>query len=146
MGRNRNGVIVGGVVAFIGLGLGAFMAWDIMIANLAKRIMAYDNPNPNVPALRAALAHNPNDAAANLCLGRYDFLHHHEQAAIRELQQVAALEPEDSPCKSEALQFLSLAERKTGRGDLALTTLRRLATHHDGFGEKAREYVARHGG
>ena len=143
---NKTGLIVGGVLVVILLVIGAFMAGTIQLAKSAKRIMAYDNPNANIPALRAAVAHNPHDTAAYMNLGRYDYMHHNYQAAIQELQQVTRTEPADSLYNSEALMLLGAAQKRTGHPDEAMTTSRHLATHNDGYGRNARKYVAQHGG
>lgn len=143
---SRNAPVIGGVIACVCLLLTAFLVFDIKIANESKRIMAYNNPRPNIPALRAAVARQPNDAAAWMNLGRYDYFHHNYGAAVPELQQVTRLEPESSDYNSEALFWLANAQLRTGHDDQARATYQHLATYPDVYGSKAREYMSREGG
>ena len=71
-------------------------------------------------------------------------MHGDYASAAPELQQAARLEPPDGHFKSVTLFLLGAALLRTHQTAQAMAVERQLATYHDGFGRKARDYLAKH--
>lgn len=131
--------IVSWALFFDTLVVAAFMPFAIWIANEALRVSAYSNTNES--AVRAALAKNPDDAAAHASLGMIDNMRGDRAGAMAEWRQVLRVEPDNV----DALLLLGAALSHAGKVDAARPLFQRLAARNDGFSANARKWLARHG-
>lgn len=117
----------------------AVLPFSIWVANLALNMSAYDNPNE--VEVRAALAKNPDDAAAHSSLAQIDGRRGDEAGAIAEERQVLRVEPDNT----DALILLGGRLTQTGRIDEARPVFQKLAARNDVYSDNARRWLARHG-
>jgi len=131
----RNILVFSGIIGTICLGL--FLAWDIKTANEAKRIGAYNNPD--VAAVRTALARNPNDAAAISSMAFSDIGHSNWAGALPEFQQLVRLEPSNR----EARFMLAHAQMRTEHQAEARQSFQELALQNDLWGRAAKRNLGK---
>lgn len=117
----------------------AVLPFSIWVANLALRLSAYDNPNE--AEVRAALAKNPDDAAAHSSLAQIDGRRGDEAGAIAEERQVLRVEPDNI----EALILLGGRLTQMGRIEEARPVFQKLAARNDAYSDNARRWLVRHG-
>ena len=132
--------IVSWVLFFDTLVVAAFMPFAVWIASEALRVSAYSNTNETV--VRAALAKNPNDAAAHSSLGMIDNMRGDQAGAMAEWRQVLRVEPDNA----DALLLLGGALTRAGKVEEARPLFQRLAARNDQFSANARKWLGRHGG
>ena len=118
----------------------AFGGFAILVAGEASRITAYNNPNET--EVRAAIAKNPNDAAAHSSLAHIDMRHQDHTGEIAEWRQVLRVEPDNL----DALILLGGRLNQEGQISEARPIFQRLAARNDKFSVNARKWLARHGG
>ncbi len=116
----------------------AVLPYSIWVANLALRLSAYDNPNE--AQVRAALAKNPDDAAAHSSLARIDGMRGDHAGEIAEWRQVLRVEPDNT----DALLRLGGRLTQAGRIDEARPVFQKLAARNDAYSDNARRWLARH--
>ena len=117
-----------------------FLPFGIWIAVLTAHAAAYNNPNET--EVRAALARNPDDAAAHSSLAQIDMLRHDYAGEMREWRQVLRVEPDNE----DALLMLGGRLSQTGRVEEARPLYARLAARNGPYSVNARKWLARHGG
>ena len=118
----------------------AFLPVGIWIAVSAAHVAAYSNPNE--AEVRAAIARNPNDAAAHSSLAMIDEMRGDRAGQIAELRQVLRVEPDNL----DALLLLGGRLTQEGKINEARPLFLRLAARNDKFSVNARKWLARHGG
>lgn len=118
----------------------AFGGFAIWLAGEALHIFAYNNPNET--EVRAALARNPNDAAAHSSLAHIDMMHGDHAGEIAEWRQVLRVEPDNL----DALILLGGRLSHEGKISEARPIFQRLAARNDKYSVNARKWLARHGG
>ncbi len=118
----------------------AFGGFAIWIAGQALRDFAYNNPNE--AEVRAAIAKNPNDAAAHSSLAHLDMMRGDHAGDIAEWQQVLRVEPDNL----DALLVLGGQLSQERRISEARPIFLRLAARNDQYSVNARKWLARHGG
>lgn len=118
------------VVAF-----GSFAVW---IAGRAAQLSAYNNTNE--AKVRAAIARNPDDAAAHSSLAHIDHLRRDRAGEMAEWRQVLRVEPDNL----DALILLSGKLSYDGRIEEARPLYQRLAARHDQFSANARVWLVQH--
>ena len=131
----KRNLAIGIVVAACAAG---FMAWDIKVAREAKRIGEYSNSN--VAEVKAALARNPEDAAAHSSMAQIDELHGDPAGAAQEYRQLIALEPDNREAK---LLFAANLARTNRRAE-ARPVFLDLARQDDGAGRAAQRWLKNH--
>jgi len=117
----------------------AFLPFVIWAANLALQISAASNPNE--AEVRAALARNPNDAAAHSSLGLIDGTHGDHAGEIAEFRQVLRIEPDNE----NALWIVGVRLTKAGRTGEARPLFQKLAAANDSYSDNAHKWLAKHG-
>lgn len=116
----------------------AFLPFGIWLANLTLHLSAYDNPNE--AEVRAALAKNPDDAAAHSSLAQIDGRRGDEAGAIAEERQVLRVEPDNT----DALILLGGRLTQAGRIEEARPVFQKLAARNDAYSDNARRWLAKH--
>ena len=117
-----------------------FLPFGIWIAVLTAHAAAYNNPNET--EVRAAIARNPNDAAAHSSLAHIDMMRGDRAGDIAEWQQVLRVEPDNL----DALLVLGGQLSQERRISEARPIFLRLAARDDKYSVNARKWLARHGG
>lgn len=131
--------IVSWALFFNTLFVAAFGVFALWIAGEALRVSAYSSTNE--AEIRAALAKNPNDAAAHSSLGMIYSRRGDRMRSMAEWRQVLRVEPDNV----DALLLVSADLSRAGRIDEARPLFQRLAARHDDFSANARRWLARHG-
>lgn len=119
------------VVAF-----GSFALW---LANRAMNISAYNNSNE--AEVRAALAKNPNNAAAHSSLALIDRERGDHVGEVAEYRRVLRVEPDNT----DALILLGGRLTQARRIEEARPIFQKLAARNDAYSDNARRWLARHG-
>lgn len=117
----------------------AFLPFAIWLAVVAQRNFAYSNPNET--EVRAALARNPNDAAAHTSLARIDSQHRNYAGAMAEWREVLRVEPDNN----DALLLLAHELARAHRPDEARALYQKLASGNGPYRDGAQKWLARYG-
>ena len=117
----------------------AFLPFGIWTANLAQNISAYNNLNET--EVRAALAKDPNDAAAHSSLAGIDRERGDHAGEVAEYRQVLRVEPDNQ----DALLLLGGRLTRAGRIDEARPLYQKLAAGNGPYIGNARRWLARYG-
>jgi len=122
------------VVSSLVIGL---MVVSVRIANEAKRIGAYSNPDAT--ASRLAVRQNPNNAAAHMSLAHYYNIagSRYDSQAVQELQEVVRIEPQNREAKFMLAYKLSKINQKAK----ALQLYQELAQQQDNWGKAALKHL-----
>lgn len=118
----------------------AFLPFSIWIAGVALRSVAYSNPNET--EVRAALRKNPNDPAAHSSMARIDSQNHNFAGAMAEWREVLRVEPDND----DALFRLARELDRAHRSDEARPLYHKVASRNGPYRDRARKWLARHGG
>lgn len=116
----------------------AFGAFALHLASDTTRLIAYSNTNE--VEVRAALAKNPDDAAAHSSLAMIYSMRGDTARAMAEDQQVLRVEPDNAM----ALLYLGGELSRAGRIEEARPLYQRLAARHDNLSANAQHWLDRH--
>lgn len=116
----------------------ACLCVTVPLANRAKQIMAYNNFNE--PEVRAALAKNPNDAAAHSSLAQIDMMRGNSASEVTEWRQVLRVEPDNE----NALFMLANRLVNMHQPGEARPLFQKLAAGDSDYAASARRWLARH--
>ncbi len=116
-----------------------FLPFGIWVANLALKISAYNNFNE--PEVRAALAKNPNDAAAHSSLAQIDMMRGNSAGEVVEWRQVLRVEPGNE----NALFLLANRLVNMHQPGEARPLFQKLASGNGPYAASARRWLAKHG-
>ena len=111
----------------------------LWLANSARRVAAYSNSNEK--EVQAALAKNPNDAAAHSSLAHLDMMRGDHAGEMAEWRQVLRLEPDNN----DALLLLGGRLAQAKRAEEARPLYERLAAGSGPYASTARRWLAEHG-
>ena len=119
------------VVVFIG-----YMSYAIPLANEAKKIGQYNNPD--IQASLEAIRQNPNDAAAHSSAAHYYMVNSADDAkVVRHFQEVVRIEPDNR----EAKFLLASRLRKLGKKAESKKLFQELTQQQDDWGKSARKHL-----
>lgn len=117
----------------------AFLPLGIWVSGQGQHIAAYSNSNE--VEVRAALAKNPNDAAAHSSLAHIDMMRGDHVGEVAEWRQVLLVEPGNE----DALFLLGARLAHTGRADETRPLYQKLAAGDGPYADAARHWLARQG-
>jgi len=126
------------ILLFNTLFVAAFGSFALWVAGAAAHSFAYSNPDET--AVRAALAKNPDDAAAHSSLAYIDMRRGNHAEEIAEWRQVLRVEPDNV----DAALLLGGRLTQAGRIDEARPVFQKLAAGNSPYVESGRRWLARH--